>query len=107
MIAYPGRLAARPATGERQVPPDCKPVLPSDAEVIVYVHGMDSRLEEALDLTHALHAIAAQRGKKYTIISMDLPTSGYADNLDHLRISPLETMGAARFRPAGDHEVEI
>src|SRR5260370_31065216 len=52
MIAYPGRLAARPATGERQVPPDSKPVLPSDAEAIVYGHGSDSPLEEAIDLTH-------------------------------------------------------
>jgi pimeloyl-ACP methyl ester carboxylesterase len=107
MIAYPGRLATRPPAGKRQVPDDPQPTLPADADVIVYVHGMDSRLEEALDLTHALHAIAQQRGKKYTIISMDLPTSGYADNIDHLQISPLETMGVARFRPSGNHDVEI
>jgi hypothetical protein len=27
-----------------------------------------------------------------------LLTGGYADNIDHLRISPLETIGTAKFR---------
>ena len=91
----------------RCVPADAKPVLDADAEVIVFIHGMDSRLEEALDLTHALHRIGAKSGKKYVIIAMDLPTSGYADNIDHLRIASLETIGLAKFRPVGSADVEI
>jgi pimeloyl-ACP methyl ester carboxylesterase len=56
---------------------------------------MDSRLEEALDIAHALHALGRQRNKNYTVISMDLPTSGYADNIDYNRIAPLTAAGHA------------
>ena len=83
------------------------PCWTADAEVILFIHGMDSRLEEALDLTHALHHIGAKSGKKYVVIAMDLPTSGYADNIDHLRIASLETIGLAKFRPVGARDVEI
>jgi hypothetical protein len=103
MIAYPSPLkpAGPPTHPRRELASEPDPVLPPDAEVVLYVHGMDSRLEEALDLTHALHRIGERTGKKLTVISMDLPTSGYADNIDHLRIAPLEAVGRARFRPVG------
>jgi pimeloyl-ACP methyl ester carboxylesterase len=83
---------ARPATPlvdggpGYQVPADPLPALAPDAEVILFIHGMDSRLEEASDLTDALHKIGP---KNWTVISLDLPTSGYADNIDHRRISPV------------------
>lgn len=70
----------------RQVPADPRPALAHDAEVILFIHGMDSRLEEADDLTAALHRLG---GHNWTVIAMDLPTSGYADNIDHRRISPI------------------
>ncbi|OLB49680.1 MAG: hypothetical protein AUI08_07385 [Gemmatimonadetes bacterium 13_2_20CM_2_65_7] len=79
----------------RTIPADRAPVLAPDAEVILYIHGMDSNLEEAMDLTHALHALGRQQGKNYTVISMDLPTSGYADNIDHTTIAPLTDNGHA------------
>ena len=109
MIAYPppAGLVTPPRASGRKIPPDPAPVLPPDAEVILFIHGMDSRLEEALDLTHALHRIGARSGKKYTVISMDLPTSGYAENIDHLRIAPIETSGMAQFRPVGAQDVEM
>jgi pimeloyl-ACP methyl ester carboxylesterase len=69
-----------------QVAADPLPALAPDAEVILFIHGMDSRLEEADDLTGALHRLG---GRNWTVISMDLPTSGYADNIDHQRISPI------------------
>jgi hypothetical protein len=80
---------------ERTVPADRIPVLASNAEVILYIHGMDSRLEEALDLTRELIRIGKQNGKNYTVISLDLPTSGYADNLDYNLIAPLNADGHA------------
>jgi hypothetical protein len=99
MIAHtvppPGAEAASCASAGRTVPADRRPVLAPDAEVFLYVHGMDSRLEEAMDLTHALHALGHQRGKNYTVISMDLPTSGYADNIDYNTIAPLAADGHA------------
>ncbi|HLB86168.1 MAG TPA: alpha/beta hydrolase [Terriglobales bacterium] len=73
----------------RQVAADVLPSLAPDAQVILFIHGMDSRLEEADDLTAALHHVG---GKNWTVISMDLPTSGYADNIDHRRISPISAV---------------
>ncbi|HVH72819.1 MAG TPA: alpha/beta hydrolase [Candidatus Dormibacteraeota bacterium] len=70
----------------RKVVADKLPALANDAEVILFIHGMDSRLEEADDLTAALHRIG---GRNWTVISMDLPTSGYSDNIHHQRISPI------------------
>jgi len=67
-----------------QVPADPLPALAPDAQVILFIHGMDSRLEEADDLTAALHKIG---GKNWTVISLDLPTSGYADNINHQNVS--------------------
>ena len=86
---------ARPATplvdggpGLR-VPAEPLPGLARDAQVILFLHGGDSRLEEAGDLTAALHRLG---GRNWTVISMDLPTSGYADNIDHDRVSPIEAV---------------
>jgi pimeloyl-ACP methyl ester carboxylesterase len=71
----------------RRVEADPLPALANDAAVILFIHGLDSRLEEADDLTAALHLYG--RGLNWTIISMDLPTSGYADHINHERISPI------------------
>lgn len=74
-----------PAKG-RVLPNDPDPVLAPNADVLIFVHGMDSRAEEAEDLADALRTLAMAKGKNYTVISMDLPSSGYADNLDHCGI---------------------
>src|SRR6185295_4460552 len=49
MIAYPppAGLVKPPHDAGRHVPPDPVPALPADAEVILFITGMDSRLEEA------------------------------------------------------------
>lgn len=47
------------------------------------------KLEEAVDLTAALHRLG---GKNWTVISLDLPTSGYADNIDPGKISPASSV---------------
>ncbi len=83
------------ATTGRALQADRAPVLAPDAIVFLYIDGMDSRAEEALDITHALHALGRQRNKNYTVISMDLPTSGYADNIDYNLIAPLTAAGHA------------
>jgi pimeloyl-ACP methyl ester carboxylesterase len=75
--------------GTRKVPADPPPALASDADVILFIHGQDSRLEEADDLTAALHQLG---GRNWTVIAMDLPSSGYADNIDHRRISPIASV---------------
>jgi hypothetical protein len=89
MIAHarPPQFRAAPALargGSREVRGDAEPTIAPDAHVIVFVHGMDSRVEEALNLTAALHALAREHdGKNWTVISFDMPSSGYADSIDH------------------------
>jgi pimeloyl-ACP methyl ester carboxylesterase len=45
---------------------------------------MDSRVEEAEELTAALHALPGKRN--WTVISFDMPSSGYADNIHHSKV---------------------
>jgi pimeloyl-ACP methyl ester carboxylesterase len=72
------------AAGNRKVEGDLEPAIAKDAHVILFIHGMDSRVEEALNLTRALHKLAeAPGGKNWTVISLDLPSSGYTDSVDH------------------------
>ena len=72
--------------GARIVAGDLPPAIANDAEVLLFIHGMDSRAEEAEDLTEALHALPGT--KNWTVIAVDLPTSGYADNINPARIAP-------------------
>lgn len=90
----PGRRDDRPP-----MPPHPEPAIRGDQEVILYLHGHSSRLEEALELTGRIHEAAARAGRKYTVISMDLPCCGYASHLDHERIAPPE---ASRYHLSGD-----
>jgi hypothetical protein len=96
MIAHRTAPAAAPGAvlvdgGSRKVPGDPVPALAPDAEVILFVHGMDSRVEEAEQLTDALRKLPGKRN--WVVIAFDLPTSGYADNIDHGRISPIAEVG--------------
>jgi pimeloyl-ACP methyl ester carboxylesterase len=75
--------------GSRRVAADALPVLAPDAQVLLFIHGMDSRIEESDDLAAAL---AARHDRNWTVITVDLPTSGYADSIDHTRISPLSAV---------------
>jgi hypothetical protein len=84
--------------GPRALPTEPKPTLGDDAEILLYVHGMDSRLEEAVQMAHALHQLA-KPGKNYVMISMDLPTNGYAEAIWHTSISPLSALGTAKQTP--------
>ena len=90
-----GAELATCAGGGRKIPADRKPVLAPDAEVLLYIHGMDGSLEEALTLTRALHELGREQHRNYTVISMDLPTSGYADNIEPDTIAPLSAYGHA------------
>lgn len=105
IIAQTSGRGRSPSCADRglTLPAEASPVLDPDAEVILFIHGMDSRLEEAMDLTHALHKLGRSHGKNYTVIAMDLPTSGYADKIDFDQISSIKTMGSPHltlgFRP--------
>lgn len=72
------------------------PSMTADSKVLLYIHGMDSSLEEAHDLTLAIHQIAKQRNENWIVISMDLPTSGYATKLDPSQIATIDASGKPR-----------
>jgi pimeloyl-ACP methyl ester carboxylesterase len=74
---------------QRQLPPDPTPTIPVDHEVLLFLHGHSSGAEEALDITPRIHAEGLERGKKYTVVSFDLPNNGYSETFDHTRIAPV------------------
>jgi hypothetical protein len=78
------RFGPAKGTAPHQLTGDILPEFAPDAQVILFIHGMDSRVEEALNLTNALHTLAREPlGRNWTVVSVDLPSSGYTDSLDH------------------------
>jgi len=67
----------------RQMPADA-PVIPAGNKIIIYIHGGGSRLEEAVPLANNLILAGLTPGKNqnYTVISFDMPNSGYGDSFD-------------------------
>jgi len=83
---------ARPEVPERRVgavPPDGAP-LPADGPVLLHVPGHSSLAEEAAPLMTALIDEARRDGRALTIVTVDLPSAGYAE-----RIDPDEILAAA------------
>jgi pimeloyl-ACP methyl ester carboxylesterase len=79
---------AQIAPQNRQLPPDPTPGIPADHEVLLFLHGHSSGAEEALDIIPRIHAEGLERGKKYTVVSVDLPNNGYSETFDHTFIAP-------------------
>ena len=75
------------------------PVIGPEDEVVVFIHGHSSRLEEAGSLYAALAAERASCSPhRLVLVAFDLPTHGYSAYIDHQTISPLHE---TRFVP--DH----
>jgi len=92
---------AAPLGNGRILPQPLRPRLSENSKVLIFVHGMDSRLEEAMDIFKAMKDIAETTGENWTIISMDLPSSGYATKVDHRMVSSLNALGNPRGFPPG------
>ena len=75
-------IPATPSAVARTLPEDPSLHVEPDERVLLFVHGHSSRLEEADTLVEPL----TSRG--YTIVSMDLPSCGYAEMIDHTRVAP-------------------
>jgi pimeloyl-ACP methyl ester carboxylesterase len=70
------------AVSQRLLPSlDRQPVIPANAKIVLYIHGLDSRLEECLEVAPAL----VESG--FIVISMDLPNFGYAGKFRHQDIA--------------------
>jgi pimeloyl-ACP methyl ester carboxylesterase len=74
----------------RALPPDPVPSVPGGHEVILSLHGHSSSAEEPLAIIPHIHPAGLARGRKYAVISLDLPNCGYSQPFDHSEI-PAET----------------
>jgi pimeloyl-ACP methyl ester carboxylesterase len=63
----------------RRAPDDPVPIIPGDHRVLLFLHGHSSGAEEALDLIPHLLQEGLRKGKKYAVISFDLPNNGYSE----------------------------
>ncbi|MFO7178047.1 MAG: alpha/beta fold hydrolase, partial [Pseudomonadota bacterium] len=88
MIASPSNDPHSATFNPRALPPDFTPIVPDGDRVLLFIHGHSSRLEEALSLVPHLHALGRSRGRRYSIIAVDLPSCGYSEFLDHEAIAP-------------------
>jgi pimeloyl-ACP methyl ester carboxylesterase len=78
-----------PPAGERSPPPVLEePKLPDGDRIILFINGSDSRLEEANDLIPKLVRLPNGRPSGFSVISLDLPGSGYASLIDHTDVGP-------------------
>jgi pimeloyl-ACP methyl ester carboxylesterase len=66
----------------RELPAEPVPWISPDDEVIIYIHGMTSSIEESTDLVPQILSQGHAKNKKYAVIAMDLPTNGYSSMLD-------------------------
>jgi pimeloyl-ACP methyl ester carboxylesterase len=89
-----GPPALAPSTPRRTMPSVAEPVLPERDWIILFINGSDSRLEEAGDLIPKLLRLPDGRPSGFTVISVDLPGSGY--------MNPIDTTEVGAWPPAGD-----
>jgi len=75
---------------QRICPPNLEPVLPENDRIILFIHGSDSRLEEAEALIPHLVRTPDGRPTGFSVVSMDLPGSGYVNPIDHLEVAPFD-----------------
>jgi pimeloyl-ACP methyl ester carboxylesterase len=55
--------------------------------VILFLHGDCSSAEEASAVIPHLHAAGLAQGKKYSIVSLDLPNNGYTETFPHQNVA--------------------
>jgi hypothetical protein len=75
--------------------PDRLPSIPIASDVLLFIHGMDSRAEEAELITRELFArhTDSENPRNLVVIAVDLPSSGYTETLDYDLVSPLSAIG--------------
>ncbi len=89
-----------PKTNAFFLDPDPVPSIAKGSQVLLFVHGMDSRSEEATDITKHLFVRMAETEnpikKNLVVITVDLPSSGYTESLDYRVISQLAAIGVPK-----------
>ncbi len=89
-------LTYDPETTPYYLDPDPVPSIAKNSDVLLFIHGMDSRAEEATTITKHLFARMGELGstRNLVVIAVDLPSSGYTESLDYDRISKLSVIGS-------------
>ncbi len=72
-----------------KVPPQ-RAVPPLTGDIVLFIHGHSSSAEEAMPLVGPLLQFAENRGREVTLISLDLPSNGYASMIEHTDIAMIE-----------------
>ena len=102
-IASPpgGTIPAANPHPTRTLPSDLQPHVPDGNNVILFLHGHSSGAEEALNIIPHIHMAGLKLGKKFSIISFDLPNNGYSESFNHEKVAT----SSATTWPAGllDH----
>lgn len=88
----------------RLAPNDPVPYIPSDHSVLVFLHGHSSGAEEALDLIPHLLEQGLRQGKKYAVISFDLPNNGYSETFNHTSVAA-SSATTFPFLPSDNHPI--
>jgi hypothetical protein len=78
----PTSATAPPTPSQRRIPP-------ITGDVVLFIHGHSSSAEEAMPLVEPLLQQAENRGRQATVISLDLPSNGYASMIEHTDIAPI------------------
>jgi len=59
-------------------------------DVVLFIHGHSSVAEEAMPLVGPLLRQADNRGRQVTLVSLDLPSNGYASMIEHTSFAKIE-----------------
>jgi pimeloyl-ACP methyl ester carboxylesterase len=70
--------------------PSQRPIPPITGDIILFIHGHSSSAEEAMPLVGPLLQQAEDRGRQVTLISLDLPSNGYASMIEHTDIAKID-----------------
>lgn len=73
----------------KEVPPQ-RTIPAITGDVVLFIHGHSSSAEEAMPLVGPLLEQAEERGREVTLISLDLPSNGYASMIEHTDIAKIE-----------------
>ena len=70
------------------LPQDSVPTIPAGNQVILFLHGHSSSAEEALPIIPEIISAGNARGTMYSVVSLDLPNSGYSERFEHTTVAP-------------------
>jgi pimeloyl-ACP methyl ester carboxylesterase len=69
--------------------PSQRAIPPITGDVVLFIHGHSSSAEEAMPLVGPLLEQSENRGRQATLISLDLPSNGYASMIEHTDIAEM------------------